>query len=73
MYCHPSAVKKWAKAMKPQATAQQIEQAKIMRAAKQAKQIFQSRQGQLFTLSPSSSCGEKSANRTAPGSVSTFA
>lgn len=33
MYCHPRAVKKWIKSMKPQATPQQIEQAKIMRAA----------------------------------------
>lgn len=44
MYCHPHFVKKWAKAMKPQASFQQIEQAKKMRAAKIAKRIFEARQ-----------------------------
>lgn len=48
MYCHPRAVKKWAKVMKPQATPQQIEQAKIMRAAKIARRIFQQRQLSIF-------------------------
>lgn len=67
MYCHPHAVKKWAKAMKPEATPAQIEQARIMRAAKIAKRIFQNRQISLFPE------GKKTANRTAPGSGSTFA
>lgn len=48
MYGHPLMVKKWAKAMKPQATAAQIEQARIMRAVKIAKRIFQQRQLPIF-------------------------
>lgn len=48
MYCHPHAVKKWAKAMKPKATPAQIEQARIMRAAKVAKRDFLTRQLSLF-------------------------
>jgi hypothetical protein len=48
MYCHPSQVRKWAKAMKPKATPAQIEQAKLMRAAKIAKRIFEARQISLF-------------------------
>jgi hypothetical protein len=74
MYCHPHAFKKWAKAMKPQATQAQIEQARIMRAAKIAKRIFESRQASLFgdevhkTPSP-----KKTENRMAPGIGLTFA
>jgi len=67
MYCHPSAVKKWAKAMKPKATPEQIAQAKIMCAAKIAKRIFEQRQISLFPT------GKKTENRTAPGIGSTFA
>jgi hypothetical protein len=48
MYGHPLAVKKWAKAMKPKPTPAQLEQARIMRAAKIAKRIFESRQISLF-------------------------
>ena len=48
MYCHPSQGKNWAKAMKPKATPAQIEQARIMRAAKIAKRIFQQRQLPIF-------------------------
>jgi hypothetical protein len=48
MYCHPSAVKKWAKAIKPKATPQQLEQARTMRAAKIAKRLFQERQLPIF-------------------------
>lgn len=48
MYCHPSQVKNWAKVMKPKATPAQIEQARIMRAAKIAKRIFQQRQLPIF-------------------------
>lgn len=48
MYCHPHAVKKWALAIKPKATPAQIEQARIMRAAKIAKRIFQQRQLPIF-------------------------
>lgn len=66
MYGHPHMVKKWAKAMKPKPTPGQIEQARLMRAAKIAKRIFEDRQLSLF---PS---GKKSP---ADGSrkVSTFA
>ncbi len=53
MYCHPHAVKKWAKAMKPVATPAQLEQARIMRAAKIAKRIFMQRQHDPFSLSAS--------------------
>lgn len=67
MYCHPHVVKHWAKAMKPKAASQQIEQARIMRVAKIAKRDFEQRQISLF---PS---GKKTANRMAPGSGSTFA
>lgn len=67
MYCHPHAAKHWPKAMKPKATSAQIEQAKIMRAAKTAKRIFLQRQQSLF---PS---GKKTENRMAPGIGSTFA
>jgi len=48
MYCHPHAAKKWPQAMKPKATPAQIEQARIMRAAKIAKRIFLARQKDLF-------------------------
>lgn len=48
MYCHPQAVKQWAKAMKPKATLQQVEQARLMRAAKQAKRAFLARQFDFF-------------------------
>ena len=48
MYGHPLLVKQHAKAMKPKATPAQIEQAKLMRAAKIAKRIFESRQISLF-------------------------
>lgn len=48
MYCHPHAAKHWPKAMKPKATPAQIEQAKIMRAAKIAKRNFEQRQILLF-------------------------
>jgi len=44
MYGHPKMVQKWAKSMKTKATPAQIEQARIMRAAKIAKRIFQQRQ-----------------------------
>lgn len=67
MYCHPHAFKQWAKTMKPKATPQQIEQARLMRAGKQKKAVFLEAQISLF---PS---GKKTANRTAPGSGSTFA
>lgn len=49
MYCHPSQVRKWAKAMKPCATPQQLEQARVMRAAKISKRLFQERQQPLFS------------------------
>lgn len=48
MYCHPSAVKKWAKAIKPKATPYQLEQARIMRSAKIAKRDFLLSQKTLF-------------------------
>lgn len=48
MYCHPSQVKKWAKAMKPDPTPAQIEQAQFMRKAKQAKREFLRLQKPLF-------------------------
>lgn len=48
MYCHPSQARKWAKAMKPKANPAQIEQARIMRAAKIARRIFQQRQLPIF-------------------------
>lgn len=70
MYCHPHAVKKWARAMKPAPSARLIEQARIMRAARIARREFADRQGDLFTLS---SQGEKTAYRTATGSGLTFA
>lgn len=49
MYCYPCAVKKWAKAMKPKATPAQLEQARIMRAARVAKRNFLERQKPLFS------------------------
>jgi hypothetical protein len=67
MYCHPSQVRKWAKAMKPKVTPVQIQQAALMRLAKQKKAAFLEAQYSLF---PS---GKKTANRMAPGSGSTFA
>lgn len=48
MYGHPLKVKQLAKTLKPKATPAQIEQARIMRAAKIAKRIFQSRQLPIF-------------------------
>lgn len=48
MYCHPSQVRKWVKSMKPKATPAQLEQARIMRAAKIARRIFQQRQLPIF-------------------------
>lgn len=54
MYCHPHAVKKCAKAMKPKATPAQIEQARIMRAARVAKRIFLERQLPIFESDASS-------------------
>lgn len=48
MYCHPSQVRNWRKFLKPLATPEQVEQAALMRAAKQAKKIFQQRQKLLF-------------------------
>ncbi|WP_018076750.1 hypothetical protein [Thiobacillus denitrificans] len=51
MYGHPLLVKQWAKIMKPDATPAQIEQARIMRAAKIAKRIFMQRQNDLFSPS----------------------
>lgn len=62
MYAHPLAVKKWAKAMKPQAKPAQIEQARLMRAAKIARRQFEEQQLSLF---PS---GKKTA-RVAPASA----
>lgn len=50
MYCHPAQVNKWAKALKPAATPQQIEQARIMRAGKQKKAAFLDAQISLFPL-----------------------
>jgi len=47
-YGRPKMVQKWAKSMKPKATPAQIEQARIMRAAKIAKRIFQQRQLPIF-------------------------
>lgn len=49
MYCHPSQVRKWAKAMKPKATPAQIEQARVMREAKYKKAAFLSAQFSLFS------------------------
>lgn len=48
MYCHPLQVRKWAKSIKPKATPQQLEQARIIRAAKIAKRLFQERQVPIF-------------------------
>lgn len=48
MYCHPSSVKKWSKAMKPKATPAQLLQALLMREAKAAKLDFFSRQQPFF-------------------------
>ena len=48
MYGHPLMVKQWAKSMKPEATPAQIEQARIMRAARAAKRDFLNRQQTLF-------------------------
>lgn len=48
MYGHPHLVKQWAKFLKPAATPQQIEQARLMRAAKIAKRNFLERQKPLF-------------------------
>lgn len=62
MYAHPLAVKKWAKAMKPDATPAQIEQARLMRSAKIARRQFEEQQ---LTLFPS---GKKTA-RVAPASA----
>lgn len=66
MYGHPSQVRKWAKAMKPVATAAQIELARIMRAAKIAKRVFEDRQISLF---PSGKKSHADGSRK----VSTFA
>lgn len=48
MYCHPSQSRKWAKAMKPKATPQQLEQARIMRESKRKKAAFLAAQFLLF-------------------------
>jgi hypothetical protein len=48
MYCHPSAVKKWAKHLRPSATPQQLLQAELMRSAKAKKRLFQEQQLPLF-------------------------
>lgn len=69
MYGHPLMVKKWAKAMKPKPTPGQIEQARIMRAAKIAKRIFMQRQHDLFSLSASAEKSLPDGSRK----VSTFA
>ena len=69
MYGHPHMVKKWAKAMKPKPTPGQIEQARIMRAAKIAKRIFMQRQHDLFSLSASAEKSPADGSRK----VSTFA
>lgn len=66
MYCHPSQVRKWSKAMKPKPTPAQIEQARIMRAAKIAKREFELRQISLF---PSGKKTDPDGSRTG----STFA
>ncbi len=49
MYGHPLMVKKWAKAMKPNPTPEQVEQARIMRKAKAQKRAFLIRQRNLFS------------------------
>lgn len=51
MYCHPSQVRKWAKAMKPATSPRLVEQARIMRAAKQKKAAFMEAQLSLFAHS----------------------
>ena len=48
MMCHPLAVKKWAKALKPSPTQREAEQARLMREAKQRKRDFLASQGKLF-------------------------
>lgn len=48
MMAHPKAVKQWAKFMKPAPTARAIEQAQLMREAKQRKRDFLALQGKLF-------------------------
>lgn len=50
MMAHPYAVKKWAKNLKPAPPARAIEQARLMREAKQRKRDFFSMQGKLFDL-----------------------
>jgi hypothetical protein len=48
MYCHPSQVRQWAKAMKPKAAPRLIEQARLMRLAKMQKRDYLTRQKSLF-------------------------
>lgn len=48
MMGHPYAVKKWAKNLKPAPPARAIEQARLMRDAKQRKRDFLASQGKLF-------------------------
>ena len=48
MMGHPHAVKKWAKNLKPAPLVRAIDQARIMREAKQRKRDFLALQGKLF-------------------------
>jgi len=48
MMGYPLAVKKWAKALKPAPTQREVEQAQLMREAKQRKRDFLALQGKLF-------------------------
>ena len=45
---HPKLVKQWAKHMKPAPTARAVQQAQLMREAKQRKRDFLASQGKLF-------------------------
>lgn len=48
MMSHPHLVKKWIKSLKPAPSARAIEQAQLMREAKQRKRDFLASQGKLF-------------------------
>lgn len=48
MMAHPYLVKKWAKYLKPAPPVRAIEQARLMRLAKQQKRDFLASQGKLF-------------------------
>lgn len=48
MYGHPKLVRLWMKFLKPAASPQQVEQARLMRQAKTAKREFLKLQGSLF-------------------------